>query len=169
MPTHHLDHSKLTLRDALDLAILVEEEAMERYMVFADQMEAHQTPEAARFFRFMSNNESKHGNALRERRKKLFGKEPRTVERTMIFDVEAPSQELARPVITHRRALLLALGGEEKAHAFFVDALPRVKDAEVKALFEELRDEELKHQEMVQAQLDKVLEEPGEEGFGRRA
>ena len=34
----------LSLRDTLDLAIYVEEEAKERYEDFAQQMEAHHTP-----------------------------------------------------------------------------------------------------------------------------
>ena len=49
-----IDFSALTLKDALDLAILIEEEARERYEDFADQMEQHHTPEAGRFFRFMA-------------------------------------------------------------------------------------------------------------------
>ena len=91
-----LDLSKLTLKDALDLAVLVEEEARERYEEFADQMETHHTKEAAAFFRFMVENERKHGADLAERRKALFGDSPRTVSRLQFFDVEAPDYDEAR-------------------------------------------------------------------------
>ena len=51
--TRSIDLANISLRDALDLAVLVEEEAKDRYEEFADQMELHHNPEAARFFRFM--------------------------------------------------------------------------------------------------------------------
>ena len=73
MPIRSLDLSRLSLKDALDLATLIEEEAHERYLELADQMEKHRTPEAARFFRFMAENEAKHGAELAERRRALFG------------------------------------------------------------------------------------------------
>ena len=59
-----IDLAALSLMDALDLAILVEDEARERYEEFAFQMEQHRTPEAAKFFRYMVENESKHGDEL---------------------------------------------------------------------------------------------------------
>ena len=65
--TRGIDFATLTLKDALDLAVLVEEEACERYGEFADQMEMHDTPDAARFFRYMIENEEKHRIALAER------------------------------------------------------------------------------------------------------
>ena len=71
-----IDFASLSLQDALDLAILVEEEAQERYLEFVDQMEQHHTPEAARFFAAMAKNEQKHGEELRARRRSLFGDAP---------------------------------------------------------------------------------------------
>ena len=56
MTIQHLELSGLSLKDALDLATLIEEEAHERYLELADQMEQHRTPEPARFFRFMAEN-----------------------------------------------------------------------------------------------------------------
>ncbi len=40
-------------------------------------------------------------------------------------------------------------------------ALPRIQDAEVRALFEELRDEEIVHQDLIRQQLAKLPPEPG--------
>lgn len=156
MTTRGIDFSGLSLKDALDLAILVEEEAQERYEEFAHQMEQHRTPEAAKFFRLMAANEAKHGSELSARRIRRFGDEPRAVNRAMLFDIEAPDYDEARAFMTPRQAMQAALGSEIKAHGFFVAALPTVKDAEVKALFEELRDEELEHQGLVRAEIAKL-------------
>ncbi len=167
MTTRGIDFSKLSLKDALDLAILIENEAQDRYDEFADQMEMHRTPEAASFFRFMSGNEARHGDELRRRRERLFPGDPRTVERSMLFDVEAPEYDQARAFMTPRQAMAAALRSEVKAHDFFAAALPQIGDAEVKALFEELRDEEVEHQELVTKEMAKLPPDSGPppEGF----
>jgi rubrerythrin len=145
-----VDFAALTLQDALDLAILVEEEAQERYLEFVDQLEQHHTPEAAAFFASMAKNEQKHGDELRARRRALFGNARSRVTRSMLWDVEAPDYDQPRAFMSARQAMQVALASETKAHAFFVAALPHIADPEVKRLFEELRDEELIHQSLVQ-------------------
>jgi rubrerythrin len=151
-----LDFKKIDLRDALDLAILIEEEAEERYVEFANQMELHHTPDAAQFFRYMAENEAKHGSQLAARRRDLFAYSPRIVSRAMLFDVEAPEYDEARAFMTPRAAMQSALRAEKKAYRFFVEAMPRIRDTQVRELFEELRDEEVEHQKLVQRELDKL-------------
>ncbi len=151
-----LDFAKLTLCEALDLAIFVEEEAMDRYGEFADQLEKHRTPSAARFFRFMEKNEAKHRAALAAKRKELFPSTAVTVTREMIFDIEAPEYDEARIFMSLRQALETSLRAEHKARSFFEDALARVSSPEVRALFTELRDEEVEHQALVQREIDKL-------------
>ena len=156
MTIQGIDFTKLSLQDALDLAILIEEQAQERYEEFTQQMELHHTPEAATFFRYMAQNEAKHGTQLSERRTHLFANAPRQVKATMLWDVEAPEYDEARALMTARQAMETALRCEEKAHAFFVAALPQITDPQVKALFEELRDEEVEHQDLVKRELAKL-------------
>ena len=156
MSTPGIDFTNLTLRDALDLAILIEEEAEERYVEFANQMELHHTPDAAQFFRYMAENEAKHGSQLTARRRDLFAYSPRVVSRAMLFDVEAPEYDEARAFMTPRAAMQSALRAEKKAYTFFVEALPRIRDTQVRQLFEELRDEEVEHQGLVQRELAKL-------------
>ena len=151
-----IDFASLSLQDALDLAILVEEEAQDRYLEFAEQMETHHTPEAAGFFKFMAGNEAKHGEELRLRRKKLFGATAARVRREMLWDVEAPEYDQARAFMSPRAAMEVALASETKAHGYFVDALPHIRDAAVRQLFEELRDEEVFHQDLVRKELAKL-------------
>jgi erythrin-vacuolar iron transport family protein len=151
-----LDFATLTLQDALDLAILVEEEAQERYLEFVDQMEIHHTPEAARFFRTMAGAEEKHGEALKARRQALFADAPSRVRRSMLWDAEAPDYDGPRAFMSARRAMEVALAAEKKAHAFFDGALPHLADPDVRRLFEELRDEEVLHQTWVREAMQKV-------------
>jgi rubrerythrin len=151
-----IDFSRLSLQDALDLAVFIEEEAEERYREFAEQMDACFTPAAAQFFRFMSSNEAKHGQELRSRREARFANAPVTVQRSHAWEVEAPAYEVARSFITPRRVFEIALAAETKAHDFFAGALPHLADPEVKKLFEELRLEEVEHQELVRKELAKL-------------
>jgi erythrin-vacuolar iron transport family protein len=156
-----IDFARLTLQDALDLAVLIEEEAEERYQDFADQMDATQSLEAARFFRFMSGNEARHGRELRARRQERFGDARIAVHRGMLWDVEAPAYERAQRFMSARQALVVARESEVKAHDYFALALPHVTDPEVRSLFEELRLEEVEHQRLVDAQL--AAQPPGDD------
>jgi erythrin-vacuolar iron transport family protein len=156
-----IDFKVLSLKDALDLAILVEEEAKERYEEFVDQMQSHHNPEAADFFRFMAFNEAKHGEQLAFRRHSMFPDEPRAVTREMLWDVEAPDYDRTRLFMTARQAMMVALDSEVKAHDYFEQALNHVADPEVRGLFDELRREEIEHQNLVKKQLDKMPAETG--------
>jgi hypothetical protein len=55
--TRGIDFAKLALADAIDLAVLIEEEASDRYEELADQMELHHSERVARFFRHMQQVE----------------------------------------------------------------------------------------------------------------
>ena len=84
-----LDLSKLSLMDALDLAILIEEEAHQRYKLFARQIgRTGNRNDAGAFFESMADNEAKHGNELLERRIERFGKVPMKVKLTDLFDIQ---------------------------------------------------------------------------------
>jgi erythrin-vacuolar iron transport family protein len=156
MATQGIDFSELSAQDALDLAILIEEEAEERYREFAHQMELHHTPDTAAFFRFMADNEARHREQLTLRRAGEFGDVPRRVTRSMLWDVEAPDYDEARAFMSPRRAMEAALRCEQKAHAFFVDTLKSMRDPAVRSILEELRDEEVRHQDLVGRELEKL-------------
>jgi len=162
-----LDFASLSLQDALDLAILIEEEAQERYEEFQANLQLHHTPDAAEFFASMAVNEARHGAELLSRRRALFGDRPARVSRDMLWDVEAPDFDQPRMFMTARQAMAIALACEVKAHDFFDGALPHLKDAEVRTLFEELRGEEAEHQALVKAVMAKVPPDaPADAGFG---
>jgi rubrerythrin len=164
MPT--IDFASLTLQDALDLAILIEEEAKERYEEFADNLSVHHTPDAARFFTTMAGNEAKHGADLLMRRQAIFGDAPTRVSRAMLWDVEAPGFDESRMFMTARQAMEVALACEVKAHDFFDAALAHIGNSDVRVLFEELRAEEVEHQELVKAVMARIPPEAGAAEIG---
>lgn len=148
-----IDFRSLTLQDALDLAILIEDEAKERYEQFAKLVGGRYAGDASDMFRMMAGAEAKHREELAVRRRKLFGDAPSRVSASQIDDVEAPDRGAPRVFMSARQAMEVALASEEKAYDYFTGALPHVADAEVKALFLELQGEELKHQAYVKERL----------------
>ena len=82
--TIQLDLSTLNLQDALDMAVLIEKEAEDRYLLFVDQLKQRYPGDAANFFTMMARNEQRHGNEIAERRRMLFGDTPSRVTTNMI-------------------------------------------------------------------------------------
>jgi erythrin-vacuolar iron transport family protein len=151
-----LDFSELTLMDTLDLATLIEVEAFKRYSMFAEQIGSRLADDAGTVFQSMAENEKKHADELVERRLALFGNTPARVKIDDIFDVEAPDVGASRWNMSTFRAYQVALASEQKAYAFYDRALRSVTQPEIKALFEELRDEEAEHVRMVEAIIAKL-------------
>lgn len=148
MPTR-LDFTKLDLMDALDLAILIEDEAYERYRYFSAQLGHRAHGDAASVFAVMAENEKKHGVDLLTRRKQMFGTAPMRVKRDDVFDIEAPDQGAPRSSMSTLQAFEVALAAEQKAFVFYDEALTNVQHPEIRALFTELRDEETEHVNLV--------------------
>ena len=57
-----LDLSKLSVMDALDLAILIEVEACQRYQMFASQLRQPGGYDAGAFVETMPANDANHGS-----------------------------------------------------------------------------------------------------------
>jgi rubrerythrin len=148
MPVN-LDLSTLDLMDALDLAILIEVEALERYKYFAEQIGDRFPGDAASIFRSMAQNEAKHGQQLNARREEMFGDAPLRVSKDAIIDVEAPEYGAPRWNMSPLKAFQVALASEQKAFWFYDEALKHVTDPAVRELFQELRDEETEHVRMI--------------------
>jgi erythrin-vacuolar iron transport family protein len=159
-----IDFARLTLRDGLDLAISIEEEARDRYRDFAEQLTLHHTAEAANFFSRMARVEEIHRLRLDERRQALFPGEASSAIRAKVFDVEAPEFDAVRVFMSVEQALQTALAAEVKAYDFFARAIPQLENVEVRALFKELRDEEVEHQTLVKQEMDRISGEPSANG-----
>jgi rubrerythrin len=169
-----LDLARLDLRDALDLAILMEEEARVRYTEFSRLVGGRYQGDAADVFRLMAAYEQKHGAQLAARRASLFKDQPSRMRIEMLDDVEAPDRGQPRVFMSARDAMEVAIASEEKAFDFFDAALRKVTDAGVRALFTELRAEELEHQKMLKERikgmpvgpdmLEAEADQPGSDG-----
>jgi rubrerythrin len=144
-----LDLSSITLMDALDLAALIELEATKRYKEFAESFGSRAGDDAGAVFQSMVVNETKHCEEIAERRLALFGDKPVKVTLDDIFDVEAPSVGDVSWNMSALKAYQLALHSEQKAFAFYDEALDHITQPDVKALFEELREEEAEHVRML--------------------
>ena len=151
-----LDLSNLSLKDALDLAKLIELEAYHRYKLFASQLGIYGGYDAGSFFASMADNEAKHGQEIAARREALFGDKPARVSLDDLYDVEAPDVGAVYSGMSLMKAFEVGLAAEQKAYDFYTRALPQVTNAEVKALFTELRDEEVEHVEMLKAGMAKL-------------
>jgi rubrerythrin len=145
-----IDLATVTLMDTLDLATLIEVEAFKRYTLFAEQLGSRLADDAGAVFESMAANEKKHADELAQRRVALFGEAPARVKLDDIFDVEAPDVGSPYASMSAWKAYRVALHSEKKAFAFYDRALRSVKHPEVKALFEELREEEAEHVRMIE-------------------
>ena len=97
-----IDYKNLNLKDALDIAIIIEDDARERYRELAEQLEEHSTVDAAKFFHFMVENETKHGDQLRKHRATLFGDAPQELAQAGCgFDDRQPHALGARDAERH--------------------------------------------------------------------
>jgi len=148
--TSQLDISTLNLQDVLDMAVLIEKEAEDRYLLFADQIGRRYPGDAANFFTMMAGNEQRHGVEISERRRLLFGDAPSRVTTNMIGnDIEAPDPGKAIRYMSPRHALEVAMESEIKAYEFYNSILQVIQDATVRELIKSLRDEELEHQKLL--------------------
>lgn len=148
--TIQLDFATLNLQDALDMAVLIEKEAEDRYLSFVDQLGQRYPGDATNFFGMMARNEQRHGAELSERRRSLFGDTPSRVTKDMIqSDIEAPAPEKAVRYMSPRHALEVAMESEIKAYDFYNSILPFIQDATVRELVKSLRDEEVEHQKLL--------------------
>ncbi len=160
-----IDFRSLSLQDALDLALSIEEEAKERYEQFAKITGGRYAGDASDMFRQMAGYEAKHWAELDRKRRELFGNAPRRIGPEALDDVEAPDRGQPRTFMSARQAVEVALAAEMKAHDFFDEAVKEIGDRAVRALFEELREEEKRHVVLVGAWLAKLPAGPDvEEG-----
>lgn len=149
-----IDVRTLSLQDALDLAIAIEEEAQARYEDFAKITGGRYAGDAGDMFRQMAGYEARHRANLAARRRELFGNAPRRFTADDLDDVEAPHRGAPRTFMSARQALEVALASEEKAQDFFADAVRHVQDPQVRELFEDLREEERNHVKLVRERLE---------------
>lgn len=146
------DFSRLDAMDVLDLASFIEQEAVENYEQLASWAEKD-NPRAAEFFLRMARLEGQHDGRIEERRRALFGDQPPRYTDSVPWEVEVPDYEKVGPSLTLEQAYALALGAEERAEAYFRQAMDFISDPQTVGVLASLADEELEHQRLLKAEM----------------
>jgi rubrerythrin len=139
------------LNDLLAVAYQIEIDAVDRYQMLADQMETHNNPELVKIFRDLARAEGIHGEEIR-RMAGDFDVAGRAREIARFGGGDSPEEaelDSAHYLMTPWHALQLSLAGEKRALAYFTSIVETAKDPKVKALAEELVEEEAEHVNLV--------------------
>ena len=146
------DHPKISsLNDLLAVAYQIEIDAVERYNVLANQLETHNNPELMKIFRDLARAEGIHGEEIR-RLAGDFDVADHARQITKFGRMESPEEaELgsAHYMMTPWHALQLSLAGEKRALTYFSFVVETATDPKVKALAEDLVEEEAEHVSLV--------------------
>ena len=140
-----------SLNDLLAVAYQIEIDAVERYNVLADQMETHNNPELMKIFRDLARAEGIHGEEIR-RLAGDFDVAHHAHQIAKFGRAESPEEaelDSAHYLMTPWHALQLSLAGEKRALAYFSFIVETATDPKVKALAEELVEEEAEHVSLV--------------------
>lgn len=140
-----------SLNDLLAVAYQIEIDAVERYNVLADQIETHNNPELVRIFHDLARAEAIHGEEIR-RLAGDFDVVGHARQIAKFGRMESPEEaelDAAHYLMTPWHALQLSLAGEKRALAYFSFIVETATDPEVKALAEELVEEEAEHVSLV--------------------
>lgn len=143
--------------DFMVQAYAMENDARDRYTEFADQMDVHNNPEVAQFFRKLARIEGLH--AVKIVKEMGWRKLPSASEAWMWRQSEAPESVpsgdlhyLMRPW----HALELALDCEQRAVSFFTGITRSTAPADVKRIAREMAAEEREHVRLIQEWMKKV-------------
>jgi rubrerythrin len=147
-----MDFSKLKPHDVLDLAIYAEEEAEEQYQHFATLMQTAHNAELAEFFQKMAGREKLHRDQLAERRRALYANAKPNLANRAVWGIEAPYRAKAEASMPLAEAFTLALDSEKRAQQYYATALQQALEPSVAELFESLRQAEVQHQRMLEAE-----------------
>ena len=142
----------------------IEQDALERYRMLADQMDTHNNPVLAELFRELASHEEKHAAEILERAEGIALPVLKSSDFKWPGSESPESAELdqAHYKMTPWHALQMALRAERRAFAFFDHVVRTARDPGLKAWAEEFREEEAEHVELVEQLLEKFPEpEPG--------
>ena len=147
-----------TLEAFMAQALVMENEAVERYTDFADAMETHNNPEVAAMFRTMAGYETKHAQQIMAQMGWTVAPvvEPDTYVWSSFDAPEAAPIDSVHYLMQPWHALQLALAAEQRAEAFFAALADAASSDEVRKAALELKAEEAEHVELVRAWLAKV-------------
>jgi rubrerythrin len=146
-----------SLNDLLTVAYQIEIDAVERYNLLADQMEAHNNPDLVKVFRDLARAEGIHGEEIR-RLAGDFDVVKHAREIANFGRDESPEEaelDSAHYMMTPWHALQLSLAGEKRALEYFTAIAETAKDPKIKNMAGELAEEEAEHVNLVNRLLNR--------------
>ena len=153
-----------SLADLLAIAYRIEADAVQRYLLLADQMETHNNPELMNVFRDLARAEEIHAEEIR----RLAG-DGDLVERAEGMNLwqsaESPEEVdlgAAHYLMTPWHALQLSLAGEKRALDFFTSIANTAADPKIKEMAAEFVEEEAEHVNLCHRLLRKYPAPKGE-------
>jgi rubrerythrin len=152
-----VDFSKMDGRDALDIAIVIEDEAQLAYEHLAEWVQGDGNTDAAEFFSRMAVREKRHKTEISERRKELYGDAPTRHDEDAPWEAEVPDYESLGREVSLEEAFNVAMGAETRAHDFYAEAIDYIEDQTVVELFDWLRKAEIEHQRMLTEEMARYL------------
>lgn len=136
-----------SLDELLAVAYRIEADAVARYDLLAEQMDAHNNSELALVFRDLARAETIHADEIRRMAGDIdVTAFPETSAQS--GDGESPEEVdlgAAHYLMTPWHALQLSLKGEERALAYFTSIVETARDVKIKAVAAELMEEEAEH------------------------
>ena len=148
----------LNVADLLALAYRIEVDAVERYVLLADQMETHNNPELTKVFRDLARAERIHAEEIHRLAGDTDLARRADALRSTWQKTESPEEvdlAAAHYLMTPWHALQLTLAAEKRALAFFNSIVETTKNAKVKEIAAELVEEEAEHVNLVYRLLNK--------------
>lgn len=147
-----------TLDEFMALALLIENEAAQRYSELADAMETHNNRDVAELFRRMAAIEARHAQKIMAEMKWRHAPAvPVALHSWAGFESpETTPSEDVHYLMQPYQALQLALAAEQRAEQFFSRLVSLAKVAKVRKAARELRDEEREHVALVKDWMKKV-------------
>ena len=145
-----------TLAEFLAHAIALEREAAERYAELAERMRDESNEDLAALFAGLAALEAGHLAALQRRTEGIALPPLAAGDYRWLGDAapESAAHELVFRLMTPRRALLIALGAEQRAQAFFEHVLVSADDPALRALAREMAAEEQEHVLLIERMLE---------------
>jgi rubrerythrin len=150
-----VDFSRLDAQDALDIAIVIEDEAQLAYEHLSAWVAGDGNAEAAQFFTRMAALEKRHKEAIQSRRTALFGDAPPRHDESAPWQAEVPDYEALGREVDLEDAFAVALDAEVRARDFYAEAIEYVDEATVVELFEWLKKAEIEHSRLITEERDR--------------
>lgn len=149
--------SEWPLKDALKLALRMEEESIQLYTSAQDKA---LNPSSKEFLKELVKEEEKHKKKIREvmkypERVKEIGSSETKIRDLRIVDwLEDVSLS---PEADYQQILIYAGKREKETHDFYVELAKRYKNKHIGKLFAKLAQEELKHKYRLEQEYDNVI------------